>query len=739
MSLKQYKQKRQFNKTPEPAGEIENAEPANSVRPLFFVVQQHDATRLHFDLRIEWAGTLKSWAITKSPSLNPTDQRLAVFVEDHPLDYGSFEGVIPKGNYGAGTVMIWDYGTVVERSSQTREQSEINFQKGLEKGAITFVVHGHRLNGEFALIQLKDSAKNWLLIKKRDQFVSYKADSLDFTRSIVSNRTMQEIAEQSLERKDFWLPGSGSTKTLREIHLTPDPPQSAQQRVVQQDAPSIQGVPSKKGTDTSIGFMRPKKSIHPITGKGWKYFLQWPGFRVHAKVDARTTIKSKIGKNYAPFCPEIVELLQAQGRDAVFDGTLVGISESGDLSKDSLRAPVQAQNVLLIISDVLRIDGKSQADRPLQERYEVLNSLRFPPDGPILVDPHFDQVPTLSQLAGRHSRLRHIKLPKPVYLAKDWRSSYLRGIQSSWRSFEIVPVEDQTVRITHPDRVYWPNQGYTKRDLADYYQQVSKQMLPFLENRPLSLNRHPDGIHGEGFFQKNMIGYHPPYVHTHRIQSRSTGKSIDYILCQNAPTLQYLANLGCIEIHGWLSKIPNIDHPDYLVIDLDPNGQPFQLVKTIAQCVHEVLDELNCPNFVKTSGSTGVHVCVPLNRTASTHSYDQALEFAQLVCERVHRIHPSTTSVERSPSKRRGKLYLDALQNRRSQTLALPYCVRPREHAPVSTPLAWEELPEVQAPEQFHMRNIPARVLEHSNIWELFFKTEADLGRLIPLLRSSER
>src|SRR5262245_7524894 len=200
--LKLYHRKRKFDQTPEPRGKIEKSRKG----PLRFVVQLHRATRLHFDLRLEFGGVFKSWAVPKGPSLNPLDQRLAVFVEDHPIEYGSFEGIIPKGNYGAGTVMVWDRGTYVERGSEGRADSEAAMKKAFEKGHITFVVDGEKLKGEFALIKLKkdSSEKAWLLVKKRDEHSTYKRSENPHELSVKTGRSIDEIAREAEDDGDVW-------------------------------------------------------------------------------------------------------------------------------------------------------------------------------------------------------------------------------------------------------------------------------------------------------------------------------------------------------------------------------------------------------------------------------------------------------------------------------------------------------------------------------------------------------
>ncbi|MBX9768421.1 MAG: non-homologous end-joining DNA ligase, partial [Bdellovibrionales bacterium] len=258
--------------------------------------------------------------------------------------------------------------------------------------------------------------------------------------------------------------------------------------------------------------------------------------------------------------------------------------------------------------------------------------------------------------------------------------------------------------LTNLEKIYFPEDGYTKGDVIEYYRKMSSWILPYLKDRPESLNRHPNGIGEKGFYQKDMTGHVPRWFKTTRIFSESTEKSIDYPLVQDERSLLYVANLGCIEIHPWFSKLPELDHPTFLVIDLDPDGNDFDHVIEIAHEFHKVLDEIGAVSFCKTSGATGIHIGVP---TGALHDFDTVRAFAERVCKVVAKKFPATTSLDRNPHRRQKKIYLDYMQNRRGQTLAAPYCIRPRQGAPVSMPLEWKELKKGLRPSQFHIENVP--------------------------------
>ena len=504
MNLKEYRKKRNFDATPEPPGR----EAVEGQEPLSFVVHKHLASHLHFDLRLELDGVLKSWALPKEPSLDPAEKKLAIMVEEHPFDYRTFEGVIPEGNYGAGTVMIWDRGTYHAVGHATRRETEEALRQGLGRGHISFVLNGQRLKGEFALVKLKRAEDNsWLLIKKSDAF-AHTGGIPHADTSVASGLTMEEIAMDAF-----------------------DPASTA----------------------------------------------------VHG---------------------------QDHGRES-----------------------------------------------------------------------------------SRHNETE----------------------EQRKRRGKLLAINDVKVDLTNLDKVLWPEEGYTKGDMIAYYRSVAPFILPYLQDRPESLHRHPDGVAAPGFFQKNVDHTVPGWVETLAVHSVSKGNDVTYLLCQDEATLVYMANLGCIEINPWHARAGRLDTPDYMVLDLDPLDIPFDEVVRVALVTHDVLVEIGAAGFCKTSGATGLHVYVPLG---ARYSHDQATQLARLVNSLVHGRLPRTTSIERDPEKRRGKVYLDFLQNGYGQTLAAPYCLRPRKGAPVSTPLMWEEVRDSLDPTRFTIETMMARLRKVGDLWK---------------------
>ncbi len=295
-----------------------------------------------------------------------------------------------------------------------------------------------------------------------------------------------------------------------------------------------------------------------------------------------------------------------------------------------------------------------------------------------------------------------------------------------------LKIGKRDVNVTHLSKVFWPKEKYTKGDVIEYYRKVSRFMLPYLKDRPESLNRHPNGAEGKSFFQKDVGNMPPKWVKTHKVFSESNDEYLNYLVCQDEPTLIYMANLGCIEINPWNSRIGSLDKPDYLIVDLDPEDISFDKVVETAQVTHEILDKLKVPNYCKTSGATGLHIYVPLG---AKYSYDQAKQFTQLVVTMVNKRLPKITSLERSPAKRQKRVYLDYLQNRRGQTLAAAYSIRPKPGATVSTPLEWKEVKKGLTPKAFTIKTIFDRLDKKGDLWKPVLGKGVDLAKVLKQIK----
>lgn len=819
MSLQKYRQKRNFKDTTEPSSK-DSSKIKKNKKKLLFVVQKHDASHLHYDFRLEVNGVLKSWAVPKGPSLSSKDKRLAIMVEDHPYDYHDFEGVIPKGNYGAGSVMVWDAGYYEPLDENDLPGDEKTIEKGLKKGGIHFNLYGKKLNGKFSLIKLKNSEKDneWLLIKSNDSYET-SSDVLKNDLSVLTERTMNEISSNLTRRKDK---------------------------------------PKKKLTKLSSkkpGQIKPMLAHlveEAFDNPDWLFELKWDGYRAIADVSNKNV--KLYSRNFISFNERfspIVEALKALQIKAIFDGEIVVINEKGKSDFQLLQnyQKTGIGDIRYVIFDLLYIDGEDLRNLPLIERKSRLKEI-LPKDHPLLFysshvlekgkklfaeikKNHFEGViakriesPYVSERSrdwlkikteGRQeavicgftepkgsrknigalilgvyekNNLKYIghtgtgfaekdlsdmhELLKPLIIKKcpfsiepktntavtwvkpkilcevsftEWtkdnqmRHPVFLGIRQDKKSSEVKKEEplkekqktvvkkgkDSFPILTHLDKVYWPKEGFTKGDVINYYRSIASYILPYLKNRPQVLHRYPNGIEQAGFYHKNLENP-PPEVRTVAIQHSQ--EEVNYLMIDDEKSLLYAANLGCIDFNPFSSRIQNLQNPDYMIIDLDPENISFDAVIEAALAFHQVFEEYNIPNYCKTSGATGMHILVPMK---AKYTYEQVKEFAHLFAEIVHRKLPRTTSLERSPSKRQKRVYLDYLQNNFGQTIASVYSIRPQPGATVSTPLEWSEVKRGIRPTDYHIGNTLQRLKKVGDIFEPV------LGKGIDILKTLKK
>ena len=298
-----------------------------------------------------------------------------------------------------------------------------------------------------------------------------------------------------------------------------------------------------------------------------------------------------------------------------------------------------------------------------------------------------------------------------------------------------LKVNGHVITLTNQDKVYWPGEGITKGDVIKYYNAISKYILPYLKGRPQSLRRNPNGITDKGFFHKDAGQDAPEWMQTISLFSESANKDIEYIVCNNKASLLYLNNLGCIELNPWNSKISKLDKPDYMVIDLDPSEKnSFEQIIDAALVVKAILDKAGAKAFCKTSGSRGLHIYVPLK---AQYDYDEVRAFAEVVAARTQEQLPDTTTMERSLNKRKGRIYLDYLQNKKGQTLASVYSVRPKPGATVSTPLLWKEVKHGLHPSEFNIFNIGKRLDKHGDLFGMVLTEKTNLRKCMKALGAS--
>ena len=822
MSLQKYNSKRDFTKSPEPkGGKSKNA------KTLAFVIQRHKASRLHYDFRLEMEGVLKSWAVPKGPSLDPTDKRLAMMVEDHPFDYKDFSGIIPSG-YGAGIVEIWDKGTYTTIENENNDQ-EKELLKMLKEGNLKFTLKGKKLKGEFALVKLKKAEDNsWLLIKHRDK---YAVDGYDSEEETPKNSPINK-----------WLSENKKLKTSGKKAK----PQEAKKKI-------IENFSDKKVTNF-IEPMLAKETSEPFDSKEWLYEIKWDGYRAIAQTGSSTKLYSRNGNNFLNRYPPITNAISEIEKDYILDGEIVVLNEEGHPDFQKLQHYENFKNypIAYYVFDILKIGNKELYKLPLIERKNILKDL-FPLDKEdvikfsdhILNDGiEFFKASTQKDLEGimakrieslyypgkrttdwlkiknhktadvliagftdpagsrKHfgslilgieedkkliyvgnagtgydeKKLNEIstllkpliikespfsstpkipnatwvkpeivcevkfsewtsdrKLRHPVFLRlrddKDPKQINMKAIEpvkinkakkekkSNDNDDKIIKLGKINVSITHPAKIYFPKEKITKGDVVDYYQSISEYILPYLKDRPQSLNRTPNGMGQPGFFHKDAGENAPSWIKSFAVHSESTNKEIDYIICNNKATLAYLNNLGCIELNPWHSQIKKQDNPDYMIIDLDPSeNNTFEEVIETALHFKKLFDKIKVPSFCKTSGASGIHVYVPMGKK---YGYEQVKNFANIVCSFIENELPKTTTLIRTLKKRdTNKIYLDYLQNRRGQTIASVYSARPKEGATVSMPLLWKEVKPGLKPSDFTIKNALKRIQKTGDIFK---------------------
>jgi bifunctional non-homologous end joining protein LigD len=826
-SLSTYRAKRSAERSPEPVGTVSPV-PGN-----LFVVHKHAARQLHFDLRLEMDGVLRSWAVPKGPSYDTADKRLAVKVEDHPLEYGDFEGVIPEGNYGAGGVIVWDRGEWVPLE---------DWRTGLEKGKLLFELKGYKLHGKWTLVKLKKSEKDWLLIKERDAHVKQPGDEFP-EESVLSGLTVEEI-------KAGVVPKSLLREALAE-----------------------NGAPRLRVDPRTVEAMHAEPHGEAFTRDGWIFELKLDGYRLIAsKSKGEALLLTRHGNDYTDVFPEIARAVKALPVDeCIIDGEVVVCDSKGlpsfamlqrrgrlSSSIDIKRAAVELPATFYAF-DLLAFEDFDLRPLPLTERKQFLIDV-VPKLGPLraldhieregeafleqvmamgmegiiakkadspyrkgrsgqwlkikaeptadfvivgFTEPkrsrgHFgalqlaDQIDGTLVYAGRvgtgfnDALLRELKSlldpivrndppcagpcyapgleplgseailetstttwVDPVYVCevrfREWtpdgllrHSAFLRmrtdkaahecerqkWIEPEHETPERASVDDdpppvpdplnrsdprpsKTIAFSNPKKLYWPAEGYTKGDLIEYYRAVSRWLLPYLRNRPVVLTRFPDGIDGKSFYQKDAPEFAPEWMRTIPIWSQDTQRDIRYFICDDEESILYIANMGSIPLHIWGSRVGSLELPDWCVIDLDPKEAPFSDVIRTAQVLHRICESAGLPNYVKTTGKTGLHIMLPLGRQ---FTYEQCRTLGELLARLVLRELSDIATITRHITKRGDKVYLDYLQNRHGQLIVAPFSVRPLPGASVSMPLTWDEVDDSLDPRAFTIKTAIARM-----------------------------
>jgi bifunctional non-homologous end joining protein LigD len=836
--LATYRAKRRFGVTPEPApapsstraqtqaGTTGSSQAAAATGkkiadPREFVVQKHDATRLHYDVRLEVDGAMVSWAVPKGPSYDPAVRRLAVQTEDHPIEYNAFEGRIPEGEYGAGDVLIWDRGTF-ETVPPGKERAM------LEKGHVHVRLFGEKLVGEWHLVRTGERERKtdrrpaqWLMFKAKDAFANPAYD-------VVAERPESVVTGRQATRGPR---RSGASEQGRSARALKD----------------AVGEPELATAVTSLS-----------DPSGWLFEVKYDGYRVMAsKAGTEVRLYTRHGRDWTDrFGPIASAVARLAARECVVDGEACVVDDKGRPSFRALQEWLSGGStparIAYAVFDLLWLDGRDVRGEPIEARRELLEKLleghgapltfsrsvagdvadllrsaraagleglmakrkastyvsgrttqwlklRFDrrqdcaiagwiplagtkgdvgallvavvDDGklvfagrvgtgfdawtrrelakrlgsgqaggtpsvegaPVIRDAHWTSPALVCECAftewTRDGSMRH---PRYLGLREDktppecLREGDGAGGRAEERAVEASVgrvVRRDGPKLANPDKVLFPRDGIRKRDIWDYYTAIAPVMLPHLLGRPLTLQRYPDGIGAEEWYQQNAPEKSPNFVRLVDVGPRHDNKK--RIVCDDLETLQWLANLAALTLHQWCSHVAPgvtgraaIDHalarPDYVVLDLDPGEGPWAHLVEVARAVRTLLDALEIEGFVKTSGKRGVHIVVPI---APGPTHGEATGFAERVARAVAKVLPGISTVERMKDKRSGKLYIDYGQNGEGRTIVSPYTIRARDGAVVSMPIAWDELDEELDPTRFTIRTALARVEQHGDLF----------------------
>ena len=869
MALEEYNRKRDFRKTPEPAGRVRKHAPTV---PLSFVVQKHAASRLHYDFRLELNGVLLSWAIPKGPSLDPGEKRLAVHVEDHPLDYGGFEGVIPKGQYGGGTVLLWDRGTWTPEVPDP--------EAAYRKGALKFRLDGEKLHGHWALVRMggkaaKERHENWLLIKERDDVAEPGSEAAlveENPLSVATGRSMDQIAK---DRDRVWDSAKGE--------IPGDPSKPAAQKTT--NAARLAGARKRAMPDRIVPQLATLVDEAP-EGAEWLHEIKYDGYRLLARIKkGKSRLITRNGLDWTAKFPALARAMAGLPVEtAMIDGELVALAADGTTNFADLQdriATGRTDDLVFFAFDLLYRDGFDLTGAVLEDRKEALAEIvphgsagmirysdhqqghgdefhrhacqydlegtiakrrdkhyrpgrgadwlkikclnrdefvivgftdpersrqgfgalllgYYDPDGQLryagrvgtgfdmkrLVElrSRFDPIeqtkPTVTLPKGVSKKGVHWTQPRlvaevqysSITADKILRHASFQGLREDKSAEEVLydpaklgkapdpqpgrgapkpraseaprskatkapavsrserkpaerkpaerkpgavsardgSVEFAGVRLTHPERVLYPDQGITKLALAEYYAAIEAWALPHLANRPLSLVRCPEGQGKECFYQKHATPAVPDVVGRVQIPEGAGTGTGTYTYIKDLAGLIAMVQMGVLEIHPWGSTVKKLETPDIVTFDFDPDiGLPWERVTEAAVEMREALLGIGLRSFAKTTGGKGLHVVVPLTPKLD---WDTIKEFAKWVAERFVKTYPDRFTSNMAKRARTGRIFIDYLRNGRGATAIGAYSARARPGATVATPLFWDEVEKGVTPDAFTVATVPARL-----------------------------
>jgi bifunctional non-homologous end joining protein LigD len=818
-ALKTYAEKRDFGRTPEPQATRKGSDGRQ------FVMQMHAARRLHYDLRLELDGVLKSWAVTRGPSLTLGEKRLAVRTEDHPVDYLDFEGNIPKGEYGGGSMIVWDRGRWTPQDDPHR---------GLQKGHLAFTLEGTRLKGLWHLVRIRprkgEKTEPWLLMKAEDEFARHPGDpeiTDEETTSYLSGRTNQELA---------------ATGDLRVDHAERARVAKARKRLLP-DFGKIEGARKK----LLPAFQEPSLASpceKPPSGPKWIHEIKHNGYRMQARIDAgsvRLLTRKALDwtERFASIAAAITKIGLASG---LLDGEIVVEDDKGITSFNNLQADLKAgrqDRFRYFVFDLLYGEGFDLTKAALIDRKDLLQQILagLPGSSPIKFSEHLEvDGPTMLEhscrfglegvvskrkdLPYRSGRVDHwlkakcvdrqefvilgyvpstadrnsvgalglgyheagrlhyagrvgtgwsaeqarslrdeleaILAKKPILANRlpdgaekgvrwveprlvgeiefrGWtqdrmlRAASFKGLREDKPAEEIVletvPQASKlpgaralpNVRLTHPERILWPEPGITKQGLADFYTEIADWILPHVTGRPLSLLRCPSGTSAKCFFAK-----HPWAGLDDSVGRVEVGEKEPMLVIDDLSGLINMVQAGVVEVHPWGSRVEHLEQPDRLIFDLDPGeGVPWSATIAAAREVRSRLADIGLISFIKTTGGKGFHIVVPVEPRIG---WDEAKAFTASIASEMAKDHPDKYVATVAKRARQGRILIDYLRNGRGATAVAAYSTRGHPQASVSTPLEWEELSEGLKADHYTVDNIGHRLgFLKRDPWDGFF------------------
>src|SRR3954469_25039316 len=754
--LSEYRRKRDPKQTPEPFGSKGRAAKA----PIF-VVQRHDARRLHYDFRLERNGALASWAVPKGVTLEPGQQALAVHVEDHPLGYATFEGEIPAGQYGAGSVEIWDHGTY-----------ELVEEK--KNGGLTVRLEGERLAGTWALIpaHLNGDEKNWLLLRKKDE-------ATPAPRATATYRPMLATLAEDVPRGAGWefeVKWDGyraiATVSQSETVLTSRNGNDLTTRFEQVAKEIAKAVKTPDcvldgevcalddSGRSSFSAMQQGKAGTPLVYYAFDVLevegeplVDLPFVERRKRLEALLDRRNKTVRLSETFDDgrALYEAAKEQRLEGIMAKRLDSRYLPGKRTRDWLKVKTHSEQEFVVAGYTKGTGRRAASFGSLVLGYYVGNELVYAGNVGTgfnskeiekLLDrlrplrrekPPFREVPKMPKVRKSDVIWVEPKLVAEVEFA-EWthdgrlRAPSYKGLREDKRAGDVrreEPVADRVVKggrelkLSNLDKVFFPVEGITKGDLLEYYRAIAPVLVPHLKDRPFTMIRYPDGIEGGHFFQKDAPKHMPEWIGRHRAlvstrESPRRKKWVEFPLVNDDLALLWMVNMGCVDMNAWYSRVDRPERPDFVLFDLDPSPDVgFKETVEVALLVKQALDAFGLVGFPKTSSADGMHILVPVERR---YTYDDTRQFAEIVAGAIARTHRGLATTEWTKSKRRGVL-IDANQNGEGKTIASAYSVRPRPGAPVSTPLRWSEVNEQLDPLSFTMPVVLDRIRKHGDLY----------------------